>query len=150
MTIQDLEQNTASVSEDFDVDANYQDNQSLESHGDGKEAFHLSDKVKSGVTTGLLLLGGVGAGMLLMYIFDPQQGRRRRAVVRDKAISAGSKTADVLGKKSKDLRNRAQGVISEAKSMLTTGNGETTKSGNDKQKNKGKKQGQDRAENIQA
>ena len=34
----------------------------------------------------LCLLGGLGAGAGLMYIFDPVQGRRRRALLRDQGV----------------------------------------------------------------
>lgn len=61
----------------------------------------------------LLLLGGVGLGAALMYILDPDQGRRRRALARDKIVSASNKTGRAIGKKSRHLRNRAQGVIAE-------------------------------------
>ena len=35
----------------------------------------------------LLLLGGIGLGAGLMYIFDPDRGRRRRATARDAAAA---------------------------------------------------------------
>jgi hypothetical protein len=66
----------------------------------------------------LALLGGVGIGVGLMYLLDPDRGRGRRAVVKDKALSAVNKTGDALGAKSRDLKNRAQGVMAEASSMM--------------------------------
>ena len=33
---------------------------------------------------GVALIGGVGLGAALMYIFDPDRGGRRRALIRDK------------------------------------------------------------------
>lgn len=62
-----------------------------------------------GVLTGL----GIGAG--LMYLFDPDQGRRRRALAQDKASRAARKTRDAIGVLSKDLQNRGQGLIAEAR-----------------------------------
>jgi uncharacterized membrane protein/osmotically-inducible protein OsmY len=62
-----------------------------------------------GILTGL----GIGAG--LMYLFDPDQGRRRRALVQDKATRAARKTRDAIEVLSKDLRNRGQGLIAEAR-----------------------------------
>jgi hypothetical protein len=62
---------------------------------------------------GLTLLAGMVVGATLMYIFDPQQGGRRRALLRDKLVGLSNDAADVLGKTSRDLRNRAQGVIAE-------------------------------------
>src|SRR5437763_1525839 len=40
---------------------------------------------RMGGTQGLLLLGCVGFGVGLMYLCDPNMGRRRRALIRDKA-----------------------------------------------------------------
>lgn len=64
------------------------------------------------------LVGGVGLGAALMYLFDPDRGSRRRALIRDKVESAANKTGDYAGKMSRDLRNRAYGVVSEAKSIF--------------------------------
>ena len=36
---------------------------------------------------GFGLLTGIGLGAALMYFLDPQQGRRRRAIIRDQANS---------------------------------------------------------------
>ncbi|HYJ46308.1 MAG TPA: hypothetical protein VEV81_06805 [Pyrinomonadaceae bacterium] len=71
-----------------------------------------------GLNTALILLGGIGLGAALMYMLDPDQGRRRRAVTRDKLVSASNKTGQVIGKRSRDLRNRAQGVIAETGKLL--------------------------------
>ncbi len=84
-----------------------------------------------GGNTGLMLLCGIGLGAALMYILDPSQGRRRRALLRDKLVGATNKAGDVIGKTSRDLRNRAQGVIHEAGSMLTGGADTAHDQGND-------------------
>lgn len=67
---------------------------------------------------GVALVGGVGLGAALMYIFDPDRGGRRRALIRDKAVAAGNKANDVASKMSRDVRNRAYGVVAETKSLL--------------------------------
>jgi BON domain len=67
---------------------------------------------------GVALVGGVGLGAALMYIFDPDRGGRRRALIRDKFVAAGNKTNDLAGKLSRDLRNRAYGVVAETKSLF--------------------------------
>jgi hypothetical protein len=36
----------------------------------------------------LTFIGGMGVGASLMYMLDPDRGSRRRALVRDKIISA--------------------------------------------------------------
>ena len=64
------------------------------------------------------LVGGLGLGAALMYLFDPDRGRRRRALIRDKAEGAANKAGDYAGKMSRDLRNRAYGVVAETKSIF--------------------------------
>jgi hypothetical protein len=73
---------------------------------------------RGGASAGLMLLAGVGIGAILMYIFDPDQGRRRRALLRDQMVGLSNDASDAIGKKARDLRNRAQGVIAETSSML--------------------------------
>lgn len=68
--------------------------------------------------TGLTLLYGIGIGAALMYILDPDRGARRRALIRDKAVSATNKTQQFVGKMSRDLSNRAQGLVAETRNMF--------------------------------
>lgn len=60
------------------------------------------------------LLGSVatalGAGALLMYLFDPERGRGRRSRIGDQLSSKANHIARAAGSKSRDLRNRAKGV----------------------------------------
>jgi osmotically-inducible protein OsmY len=67
---------------------------------------------------GTALIGGVGLGAALMYFFDPDRGKRRRALVRDKVEAAGHKVEDVAGKVSRDLCNRCYGMMVETKSFF--------------------------------
>lgn len=64
------------------------------------------------------LVGGLGIGAALMYLFDPDRGKRRRALIRDKAEAAANKTGMYAEKMSRDLRNRAYGVVAETKSIF--------------------------------
>ncbi len=64
------------------------------------------------------ILGAVAFGAAAMYMFDPLQGRRRRALARDKIYSAGVKTRKLFEKNARDLTNRAHGVLAEAKRLL--------------------------------
>lgn len=67
---------------------------------------------------GIALLGGFGAGIALMYFFDPEQGNRRRSLLRDqitKWTRVGRETAEG---KAKDLRNRSVGVMHEARKAV--------------------------------
>lgn len=52
---------------------------------------------------------GAGTGAILMYFFDPERGRRRRALLRDQATHAGHRMQGVVEAGTHDLRNRAQG-----------------------------------------
>jgi uncharacterized membrane protein len=66
----------------------------------------------------LLLLSGIGLGAGLMYIFDPDKGRRRRATARDAAHHIVNAIDDAVGKTSRDLSNRAQGLVAELDSIF--------------------------------
>jgi osmotically-inducible protein OsmY len=68
--------------------------------------------------TGLTLLYGIGIGAALMYIFDPDRGGRRRALIRDKVVRASNATTCYVGKMSRDLSNRAQGLMAETKNLF--------------------------------
>ena len=67
---------------------------------------------------GVALVGGLGLGAALMYILDPDRGKGRRALIRDKFGAAGNKANDLAGKMSRDLRNRAYGIAVETKSIF--------------------------------
>ncbi|HXV44731.1 MAG TPA: SRPBCC family protein [Anaerolineae bacterium] len=63
-------------------------------------------------------LYGAGIGAGLMYIFDPERGRRRRALARDQMIRSWRSTGDLIDKASRDLQNRTKGLMAEAKSRI--------------------------------
>ena len=67
---------------------------------------------------GAALVGGVGLGAALMYFFDPDRGKRRRALVRDKIEAAENKMGEYASKMSRDIRNRAYGLAAETKSIF--------------------------------
>ncbi len=60
------------------------------------------------------LVGGLLAGAGLMYLFDPDRGGRRRALVRDQATSARRRATRTLQATFEDARNRAAGTFTEA------------------------------------
>ena len=64
------------------------------------------------------IVGAVGLGAALMYFFDPDRGRRRRALVRDKVEAAGNKVEIYAEQMGRDIRNRAYGVVAETKAIL--------------------------------
>jgi len=73
----------------------------------------------AGPPSALVALAGAGLGAGLMYMFDPQRGRRRRAMVRDRIVSALHDLDDAMGVLSRDIGNRARGVWAVARSMPT-------------------------------
>lgn len=56
------------------------------------------------------LLGGLALGALAMYIADPSQGRRRRALLQDKVSSVSHQTTHALSQKLRDTGNRLSGL----------------------------------------
>jgi hypothetical protein len=66
----------------------------------------------------LALIGGLGAGASLMYVFDPLVGRRRRAVARDKIARFARETSKDLEMTSRDLTHRAYGFVAETKNLI--------------------------------
>lgn len=63
------------------------------------------------------ILGGVALGAITMFLLDPDKGRRRRALARDKMYSAAIRTGKRIDAKSRDLVNRAKGLRAEASHM---------------------------------
>ncbi|HEV8345695.1 MAG TPA: BON domain-containing protein [Vicinamibacterales bacterium] len=61
---------------------------------------------------------GVGVGAGLTFLFDPDRGARRRALIRDKVVRTGHKTRDALGATGRDLGNRFSGAMAEARGMF--------------------------------
>ncbi|HXS20998.1 MAG TPA: SRPBCC family protein [Steroidobacteraceae bacterium] len=66
-----------------------------------------------------LFLSAAAAGAISMYLLDPDHGRRRRAVMRDRLASGMSRLDDATSVASRDLRNRARGVAHEVRSRFT-------------------------------
>jgi hyperosmotically inducible periplasmic protein len=64
------------------------------------------------------VLGVLGIGALCMYFLDPVSGRRRRALLREQLVHAKHEIDDYAEGKSKDLRNRAEGVIADTRNMM--------------------------------
>src|SRR5688572_16016960 len=68
-----------------------------------------------------LILGMIlGAG--LMYLLDPDRGRRRRALIRDQMVHGAHEIEDLGGgmaSKARHLRNRARGAVLDTKTRLS-------------------------------
>ncbi len=65
-------------------------------------------------------LAGMAVGALAMYIADPSEGRRRRALLQDKVSSYSSKAQDMVEGSIRDARNRFSGLQSEALRMISS------------------------------
>jgi uncharacterized membrane protein len=65
-----------------------------------------------------LLIGGIGLGTGLMYLLDPDRGRRRRASLRDRALHTAHSVENWSETTARDVRNRAQGVAAEARARF--------------------------------
>lgn len=61
---------------------------------------------------------GFGAGAATMYLLDPDRGARRRALIGDKVTKANHKLRRATKATKRDLANRGQGLLIEAKNKL--------------------------------
>lgn len=68
--------------------------------------------------TTMSLIRGLALGAGAMYFLDARSGKRRRAMIRDKADMAVTDFADLMGKAGRDLQNRAQGMGASARSLF--------------------------------
>ena len=78
----------------------------------------LADAVKAGRRPTLAPAAGAAAGATLMYVLDPDRGRRRRAQLRDKAVHATHASSDAASVITRDARNRGQGVVVQTRKRL--------------------------------
>jgi BON domain-containing protein len=67
---------------------------------------------------GLAMLGTLGLGAGLMYLLDRDRGRRRRAMMRDKAIHALSESRRSMKITARDFRNRVRGLSAGARTLI--------------------------------
>jgi uncharacterized membrane protein len=67
-------------------------------------------------------LGGIALGAIAMYLTDPAQGRRRRAVAQDKMRRFTRKTSGALNAAAHDAGNRLHGLQAQANRMIGPGN----------------------------
>jgi osmotically-inducible protein OsmY len=63
------------------------------------------------------LIAGVGAalGAGVMYLLDPDKGRRRRSVLGDKVNKARHSAQDAVTRTARDAANRTRGLVHEQK-----------------------------------
>lgn len=68
---------------------------------------------------GIGVLTGIGVGAGMMYMFDPRNGRRRRAMMADKLASAQCHLRREVDKAVRDVENRASGQAREVRRAVT-------------------------------
>ena len=61
---------------------------------------------------------GAALGGAAMYFFDPDRGRRRRALVRDKTLSASHCAKDFVDAGTRDLKNRGSALTGRVRSVF--------------------------------
>jgi hypothetical protein len=66
------------------------------------------------------LLGGVGIGAALMYLFDPDRGRGRRARLSDQLTSKANRLGETVEGRARDLRNRTKGLLHDVGIISTS------------------------------
>lgn len=64
------------------------------------------------------LLSGIAIGAAATWVMDPDRGRRRRALMRDKAIRASRVTGEVLDTTMHDIYNRSRGIAVETRGWM--------------------------------
>ncbi|HWQ32087.1 MAG TPA: SRPBCC family protein [Blastocatellia bacterium] len=74
------------------------------------------NRFNSGDAITFAALMGAGAG--LMYLLDPDRGRRRRALLKDSAAHTFNQTRCALGTTSRDLANRARGFAARTTALF--------------------------------
>ncbi len=65
-----------------------------------------------------IFAGAYSAGLLSMYLLDPQRGKRRRAELRDKWVHTKSEAGKFSARFGRDLVNRTEGAMAEAEQLL--------------------------------
>jgi gas vesicle protein len=77
----------------------------------------------------LALLTGLGAGAAVMYLFDPKDGNRRRAMIRDQATKINRQAHEAIEGHTKDISNRAKGMVHQLKSSMKPSESSSTEAG---------------------
>ncbi|MFZ5511817.1 MAG: SRPBCC family protein [Pseudomonadota bacterium] len=75
--------------------------------------------MKDNVNKVLTAACAFGAGLLLMYLFDPDLGRRRRTLAADKMRRAGTRAGEMAQLASQDAVNRSRGLLARVRSRFS-------------------------------
>jgi hypothetical protein len=84
--------------------------------GDDVRSLRITRKKRGpNMLPGIALLAGLSGGLAAMYFFDPEQGARRRALLRDQIVKWSRITSERVEGQAKDLRNRSAGLVHEVR-----------------------------------
>jgi hypothetical protein len=72
-------------------------------------------------------LGALALGATAMYVLDPNSGKRRRAMIKDKAVSLAHKEGEMIARAGRDLRNRVRGIQPRLAAAMKRSNGDDRK-----------------------
>ena len=64
------------------------------------------------------LIGGLGLGAGVMYLLDPERGRRRRAMLRDGVVARAIDSERFVEKSGRDMGNRARGFAAKTRNRV--------------------------------
>lgn len=79
----------------------------------------MRNRSQSALSGGIAGLGlGVGLGVAMMYLFDAENGRRRRGVMRDRTVRALRRGSRGLGAATRHLSQRTRGLAAGARARL--------------------------------
>ena len=67
----------------------------------------------------LTLLGGLGVGLGLMYVMDPDRGKKRRAVIRDRASRGAHEVRRFVEKTGRRIGDRTRDAWTEGKERIS-------------------------------
>jgi hypothetical protein len=70
---------------------------------------------------GLTILGAMGIGAGLMYVFDPDKGKKRRALMRDRLEDTARKTRRQIDRKSHEVGDLVSSIGASIKAPFTNG-----------------------------
>ncbi len=65
-------------------------------------------------------IGGLALGTALMFLLDPQAGRRRRALIRDKFVRGGHELSETGDEMQARVRNKMKGIAAETRGRFTS------------------------------
>ena len=65
------------------------------------------------------VLTGLGVGAALAFAFDPNRGRYRRALIRDKMFRSARATRRGIATTARDMSNRARGIAADARGQFS-------------------------------